>query len=343
MDYGFKPTTNGRELLAACAATGEGLTLTRVAVGSGMVPEGVDLADVHELYEYVADGTIAQRTHENDRLYLTIQYSNASPEEHKAIPTFTLAEFMVYAKHPETGEETDLIYGTLGSYLQPVPAYRADFPASVFSFPLVIIVSDEIEVSVETPAGLVTYEDLDKAVKDATKGLGGIVKTIFFSIAPEDWQSGENARYPYYADIADEDILQSMVPNVVLGDESQEIAAECRMSASAECNPGSVRLKVKELPEEEISGILYLIGKATGSGGGGEYELPTATATRLGGIKVGTGLKYKTDGTTSVDSNAVAEDVTDDVKDAILEEAVATDHEADEMINEVFGESASGT
>ena len=51
---------------------------------------------------------------------------------------------------------------------------------------------------------------------------------------------------------------------------------------------------------------------------------------------------HKTDGTTSVDGSAVAEDITDDVKDAILDEAVATDTETDEMIDDVFGEGAPG-
>lgn len=344
MDYGFKPTTNGRELLAACAATGKGLDISRVAVGSGTVPEGVDLADVHALYQYVADGTVGQRTHEDDRLYLTVQYSNADPVEHRALPSFILAEFMVYAIHPETGEETDLIYGTLGSYLQPVPAYNAAFPASVFSFPMTIIVSDEIEVTVSATAGLITYDDLDEAVKDATKDTGGIVKTIEFSLEPTDWQdSGEGGSYPIIADIVHEDIAAKHVPDVVLDEESQDSAVTFGMCASARSYTGYVRLRAKQLPTVAISGVLYLIGKATGSGGGGgDYELPTATATRLGGVKIGSGLTYKTDGTTSVDGSAVAEDITDDVKDAILDEAVATDTETDEMIDDVFGDGASG-
>ena len=38
----------------------------------------------------------------------------------------------------------------------------------------------------------------------------------------------------------------------------------------------------------------------TGGGGGGSYTLPTATASRLGGIKVGSGLTVENDGTLSV-------------------------------------------
>ena len=41
------------------------------------------------------------------------------------------------------------------------------------------------------------------------------------------------------------------------------------------------------------------IGLDTGGGGGGSYVLPTATANRLGGVKVGSGLEVTSDGTLS--------------------------------------------
>ena len=63
MNYSFKVTTGGRELLAALLATGKELEITRVAVGSGKVAEDVNLADMTDLIQYVAEGTIAQRRH----------------------------------------------------------------------------------------------------------------------------------------------------------------------------------------------------------------------------------------------------------------------------------------
>lgn len=282
-DYGFKPTTNGRELLTACAATGKGLEITRVAIGSGRVPVDVDLADVHALYEYVADGTIGQRTHENDRLYMTVQYSNADPEDHKALPSFAIAEFMVYARHPTSGEETDLLYGTLGSYLQSVPPYNPAFPASVFSFPMTIIVSDEISVTISATAGLITFDDLDAAVKEATKDVGGIVKTISFSLEPDKWQLGDGGSYPYFADIEDEDIASSQVPEVTLDEESLDAAADFKMCATARSYAGYVRLRAKEQPSASVSGVLYLTGKAIGA-----KSTPTKVMDgKLDGIQLG--------------------------------------------------------
>ena len=43
------------------------------------------------------------------------------------------------------------------------------------------------------------------------------------------------------------------------------------------------------------------------SGGSGSYVLPTATATRLGGVKIGAGIKSEEDGTISVDARSSAE------------------------------------
>lgn len=265
MEFGFKITTNGRTLLAACAATGAGLTITRVEVGQGMAPDGTDLADVHQLYDYVADGAIGDRKHEDDRLHLTVQYSNS---ENPQQGSFTLSEFMIYALDPDTEQETDLIYASLGSYSQPVPMYDANLQACVFSYPLVFVLSDEINVTVEVPAGLVTYDDLASAVREATRYFGGIVKAISFLIELEDWQiSADDNGYLYYADIKDEDITSGHVPAVVLDEASQDVAGDIQMCAAARSYSGYVRIKAKLPPGESISGMLYLIGRASGGGG----------------------------------------------------------------------------
>lgn len=177
MDYAYKPTTHGRAVMAACMALEKPFHITRVAFGSGKVDEETNLADVHALLEYVSDGAVAERRHEDDRFYLTIQFANS---EHREIKTFLLSEFIVYVEDPETGEETDLLYGTLGDYRQPVPAYNPAFPPSVFNFPLTLILSDEINVSVSAPAGLPTYDDIlrlqkqmDELAGRATLHIGG--------------------------------------------------------------------------------------------------------------------------------------------------------------------------
>lgn len=397
MDYAFKPTTNGRAVTAACAALEKPLRITRVAVGSGMVPENVNLADVHELYQYVAEGTISERRHEDDRLYLTVQYANS---EHPEQPTFVLSEFIVYAEHPETGAETDLLYATLGDYRQPVPAYHPGIPGSVFNYPMVIVVSDEIEVEIAAAPGLVTQDQLEKALSeaapieakepptpetegqpgqhyfDAESGLeyvckgtttegkyiweetvsedtvtrivdeeiqkyqtGGIAKEIPFSIKPTDWKEGEGT-YSFYADITDEDITEEHRPDAILDEESTDIASYYQVCATARSYEGYVRLRAKVQPEQEVSGTLYLLGKG-GSGGSG-YVLRPATPDRLGGIKIGNGMSAAPDGTTSVDTSGIAEDITGPVTEKVVTEASATDEQVDSMIDNVFGDDGEG-
>ena len=212
MDYGYKPTTMGREILAACMALGAPLELTRVSVGDGKVSEDVNLADMHSLVHYVAEGTIGDRRHEENRLYLTIQYHNN--EEHADVGTFLLSEFIVYAKHPATGKEEDLLYATLGDYCQSVPPYAVGFPPGVWNFPLVLIVSDEINVSVSSPAGLVTYEDLIRLIESSALG----ATNLDIIIPASGWlpDTDTNGTYPICCDIPVENATEKMVPMVTV-------------------------------------------------------------------------------------------------------------------------------
>lgn len=157
MEYAYKVTTHGRAVMAACMAMERPFHTMRVAFGSGKVDEDTNLADVHQLLEYVSEGAIADRRHQDDRFYLTIQYAN---QQHPEVKTFLLSEFIVYVEDPETGEKTDLLYGTLGDYRQPVPAYNPAYPPSVFNFPLELVLSSELQVLNSAPAGIATWDDL---------------------------------------------------------------------------------------------------------------------------------------------------------------------------------------
>lgn len=168
MDYGYKITRQGRALLAACLDLGLPLKLTRAAVGSGQVDEGVSLADVHALLQYAADAAILDRRHEGDRLCLTVQYAS---QEHPEQEDFTLREIMIYAQDPETGAETGFLYASLGKYSQPVPAYRPGLPPGAYAFQMIVEVSGELEVTITASPGLITYYDLQDAVERLTLGI----------------------------------------------------------------------------------------------------------------------------------------------------------------------------
>lgn len=325
MDYGYKPTTNGRALAAKCAALEKPLVLTRVAVGSGHIPEGTNLADVHELISYVTDGTIGERSHKDNRLYFTVQYAT---NEHPDVPTFNLSEFIVYAKDPETGEDVDVLYATLGAYQQPVPAFSPSLPPSVWNFPVVLVVSDELEVKIDAPAGLVTYDDLqaavDKACGELAKSMpiGGIKKIITFSIPPDAWEkdSEKTNGFGFYYDLVDAEISSQMIPATLYSEASLSTAAFFGVTHAPTSYDGYVRIKCVEQPDAPINGSCCLLvrGSLGGNGGGGTYFLPVATSETLGGVRIppDSGLKIDpSTGNLSVDV-AGTEETDDAIDDA---------------------------
>lgn len=166
MNYGFKPTTHGEALIAACMDLGAPLKITRAAVGSGLA--GGSLADTHALVHYIAEASIGERRHEGNQLFLSVQYRNdAHPEQED----FVLAEFIVYAQDPETEQETDFLYATLGDNRQPVPSFKSGFPASVWTFPVVLAVSGDLKVEITASPGLVTSLDLQEAIDRLTHAI----------------------------------------------------------------------------------------------------------------------------------------------------------------------------
>lgn len=274
MKYGYKVTKQGRELLAALLATGKELEIVRVAVGSGKVSEDTDLADMTDLVEYVAEGKIAQRRHVDNVLYLTVQYaSNDTP----GLPAFYLGEFIVWAKHPTTGAEVVLLYATLGDYTQPVMAYAEGREPDVRQYPLALVLSDEINVTISCPAGLVTYEDLQSAVETACRDMvesmasGGIKKTLEATLAADQWQSDPNPTngYIYFYELADPAITAKQIPNVTVAEGSLSTAYECGMCQTATAFNGYVRLKCVEKPTKDIALTCTLSERGGGTGGGG--------------------------------------------------------------------------
>lgn len=102
------------------------------------------------------------------------------------------------------------------------------------------------------------------------------------------------------------------------------------MATAARSMAGVLRLYAQKAPAKEMAATLTLLlasnGAAGAGGSSGEgYVLPAATATRLGGVKIGDGLSVSEDGTLSVDGDAVIEDI------------AATDSEVEEALDEIYG------
>lgn len=324
MNYSYKITTNGRKVLAACIDTGAALELTRVAVGKGRISEDADLADQHELIQYVTDGSIGDRRHSQDRLYFSFQYSNVN---HPDIDTFYLSEFIVYTRNPDTGKEVDLLYATLGDYTQPVPAYRQDYPPVSYVFPLTLVLSDEVNAYIGAPAGLVTYDELVElqSVSDLT-------------IPATGWkrESGDAGEYPYYLDIDIERVTARMTPNITILPESISVATRCGFAPYARAEKGTVRVYSLFVPEKAISASLLLLSnppyvRSDGTTGGGDaIQAGTGLSLKNGvmNVNIGNGIAVDRNNHLSVnqttvitDTDMLDEDSTEqDLKNILLKE-----------------------
>lgn len=82
---------------------------------------------------------------------------------------------------------------------------------------------------------------------------------------------------------------------------------------------GSVN--VKAITKRGLTTDLVARAMAANSSGGGSYTLPVASASTLGGIKVGDTLNISTDGITDVDTNKIA---TKEYVDGAITNAITT-------------------
>ena len=99
--YGGTITVKGRDLITSLIA-GETIEFTRIVVGSGQVPEGVEPIDMEALVEPVAEATSTVPTVENSVLSMVVEYRN---DLNGGLQTgFWLREFGIFAK-TENSEE----------------------------------------------------------------------------------------------------------------------------------------------------------------------------------------------------------------------------------------------
>ena len=335
MNYEYKITTHGRAVMVACWDLEKPLKITRVTFGAGRVEETAELADVHQLLEYVSDGALADRRHEDDRLFLTIQYANSTHPEVTRV--FYLSEFAVWVEDPETGKETDLIYGTLGDYRQPVPpyavpaspgtgtetgqpeapAYNAVYPPSVFNFPLEIVLSNEIQINSSAPSGLITYEELNRV----TEALA--IRRMDIVIPAEGWESEVSGDCRVRLDLPVEDVTDKKIPQVTILPAGESAAWSCGLRSFAEALDGAVRFWAVKPPMAPIPASLALLRDSSGLVFQPIPDLPVATETEPGVVKPGPGLSISPDGTISVNSVS-----NDDIR-----KALETEEDAEPSIN----------
>lgn len=177
-NYGFAVTVAGRALLASLLA-GERLTITRVMVGDGNLGDASPF-QLKDLIAPVAQATSTTPVHKDDTVSFTVEYRsdlNGGLER-----DFWLSEFGVFALDKD-GNEILLYYATLGDYPQAVRRMNGSGQVDIRRFPVTLVVSDEVEVTINyfadafmTSENIVEYttttllplllEEMDKRLSD---------------------------------------------------------------------------------------------------------------------------------------------------------------------------------
>ena len=161
MEAGFTITKQGWHLLAKLLA-GDKLELSKIMVGSGKVPEGVNPGEITELVRPVALATSTVPQVADKQVSFIVEYRNDL--NGGLAEGFWLNEFGVYANDPDEGEVL-LYYATMGDYPQYVAAYNGQ-AVDVRRYPVVIALSECYNVELKPPAGAwVTFEELAETLK----------------------------------------------------------------------------------------------------------------------------------------------------------------------------------
>ena len=149
----------------------------------------------------------------------------------------------------------------------------------------------------------------------------GDVRSLDEIIIPTmGWVPDEDTagKYPLHIDILCDSAEEELVPLLTILPAYLETAGACGMCPDARTMDGILRIYAKSVPAAPIHASLALLGvtqSITGNipwEGGDAYELPVATRTQLGMVKLGEGLTGTPDGTVSVNrNNAKAKDIED--------------------------------
>ena len=339
----FFVTSKGLQLEAKVKAGLTPLKLVKAVNGEGYLQQGTDLLSIQSLVAEVPshqtgeEGTSA--TVDFDRYYdadgdaavLGVRIENGDIE-------FKLREIAIVAEDPDDGE---IFYGyvNFGDHVSTMMAYNGKSRITRhFNFPIVMRNAEDVNVTI-TYKGEVYFEDLRKEV-DERKAADAALKDAFqtaladfgnsiitdITIPTNKWtqQEADAQGYTYYADVDITAAKETHFPSVALAKESQSIAATARLCPSVKASDGTLRFWAKFVPASEIKATVALLKSETSGGsGGGSYVLPTATKTRLGGVKIGNNINVALDGTISSSGN-------------LDPSQVATDDEAQQMLDEIF-------
>ena len=330
--------TPGISLIGKVLAGRCSMRYTRAAVGKGQIPEGETPKTMTEPADYVMDAKISSVTNPvNGECQITVQINSSDVET-----GFYATGILLYAQDPDDGEVpyTYLVLENGPEWIRP----SSSVVGKLATFDLIAAVGDVDKVTATIdPDSIVTisaaeqllsehnsdpqaHPEIQQALEEFS---GAATLTIDITIPVSGWveDSDTNGAYALHADISSEQITQEMIPILTILPEAQATAKACEMSTASRTVDGALRVYAQKIPAQDMQASLSLLGGGSGASGGGTgYRLPVATATRLGGVKIGDGVNVQGDGTISVNVTQA------------MQEATATGEEVAEMLETVFEE-----
>lgn len=182
-------------------------------------------------------------------------------------------------------------------------------------------------------SGQIMSEDRVKELIKESGGGGGaaIIKDITIPADGWDWQRESDDEemlgmddFRCVVDVAVDDVTEEMFPSVALHKAAIEVAKRAGLCPTVQALAGVLRFWARNIPTADMSATVALWAPGGTAGGGSAYVLPVATATRLGGVKIGSGVSVSADGTISASTSGITQD------------EVVSAADTDKMLDEIF-------
>lgn len=181
--------------------------------------------------------------------------------------------------------------------------------------------------------GVLTF-NITAALNNNWDKIDAWAKTLLHSFTAEiqipvsAWQAMEDGGYR--AAVTIEGVTADHYPIVTVHRASRAAAKGAGLDPAAETtDDGTLSFVAEAVPDDAIHASVALVAPGNTDTppdtGGSSYTLLPATKSRLGGVKIGDGVDVTPDGTLSVDTESV------------LDNILATPEEMTTMLDEVFG------
>ena len=338
MSWDKSSYTDAGTALLSESLSGGALTITRAVSGTGTI-DSADLpkataisGDTHDLtllgIDTVTDGGETARR-------IRIQITGAEK-------SYIMHQIGVYGQL-STNSTDSLLFIMQDDRGVEVPsgAENEDFE---IEFSAVLAISNKANISIKVSPQIealakLVQEEIDKhnADPNAHNGqIGGkgsaIIKDITIPADGWDWQreSGDEETlgmddFRCVVDVAVDDATEDMFPSVALHKAALEVAKRAGLCPTVQALAGVLRFWARNAPEADMAATVALVSPGGASGGGSSsYVLPVATATRLGGVKIGSGVSVSADGTISASTSGITQD------------EVVSAADTDKMLDEIF-------